>query len=142
MFLSHLQTPSDTNGNTVTTDVSQESKMEDDTTKVSDADSQENSTQVMDDAYQSLSEVRTGPATVSTIEMEDTVISTKDEISNDATNAIDEAEDDELTDSDKLDKIKIPVGGEETVAYALYDFEGEDGELSFKVRHADCHAFH
>ncbi|CAE1168316.1 unnamed protein product [Acanthosepion pharaonis] len=124
-----LKTPSDTNGNTVITDVSQKAEMEDDATKVTNVDSQGNSTQVMDDAYQSLSEVRTGSAPESIIETEAVKISAKD-VSEGA--AKDDAEEDELTDSDQLDKISIPVGGEETIAYALYDFVGEDGELSFK----------
>lgn len=133
LFSSHFQTPSDTNGNTVITDVSQKAEMEDDATNV---DSQGNSTQVMDDAYQSLSEVRTGSAPESIIETEAVKISAKD-VSEGA--AKDDAEEDELTDSDQLDKISIPVGGEETIAYALYDFVGEDGELSFKVRHTSSH---
>lgn len=135
MYSSHFQTPSDTNGNTVITDVSQKAEMEDDATKVTNV-FQGNSTQVMDDAYQSLSEVRTGSAPESIIETEAVKISAKD-VSEGA--AKDDAEEDELTDSDQLDKISIPMGGEETIAYALYDFVGEDGELSFKVRHTSSH---
>lgn len=48
---------------------------------------------------------------------------------NDALNSLD----DETTDSELLDKVDFPVGGEETIAITLYDFEGEEGELSFKV---------
>ncbi|CAI9732557.1 probable serine serine/threonine-protein kinase nek3 isoform X5 [Octopus vulgaris] len=49
---------------------------------------------------------------------------------NDASNSLD----DETTDSEVISKVDFPVGGEETIAITLYDFEGEEGELSFKAQ--------
>ncbi|GAB1603911.1 putative mediator of RNA polymerase II transcription subunit 26 isoform X1 [Argonauta hians] len=97
------------------------------------------------DVYQSLSEVTTGcgsvaPTKLNTHSVDPSTLKSPEQSDLDnLLSPIDEAshvhnEDDDTTDSELLDRVSFPVGGEETIAITLYDFDGEEGELSFKAQ--------
>eukprot|EP00106_Octopus_bimaculoides_P018094 XP_014785536.1 PREDICTED: ras guanine nucleotide exchange factor Y-like isoform X1 [Octopus bimaculoides] len=141
--LSNPPTPVNTNSNSCGTDPD----------SVSAKENSNDATEVMafdNTIYASLSEVTTGTIAPAKLalhtldspalkdhEQTNLISPTQSQINfdeahsqNDASNSLD----DETSDSELLDKVDFPVGGEETVAITLYDFEGEEGELSFKAQ--------